>query len=297
MNLQNIFSEIEKVDPEVYERMDTRRKTMQRFSFIGKTLALAAVPSALGTMFKKAYGQTASDVVDVLGFAYLLENLEAEFYKKVVSIAPAIGVPTGAPLSALTVIRDHEVAHVNFLRTVLTSLGNTPATYSANSFDFSGGKSLAGTGPFAAYTTNYGVMLALAQTFEDTGVRAYKGQAPRLINNNDVLTAALQIHSVEARHASHIRQMRRNLATGSLVPAGVTLQPWITLAQSGIETGNAGANAAIQMTYAGEELTTQATVNVVNIGGAAVSANEASEAFDEPLNKQQVTTIVNPFII
>ena len=297
MNVKNILHEIEKVDPEVYDRLDSRRKVMHRFSFIGKTLALAAVPSALGSMFKKAYGQTTSDVTDVLLFAYLLENLEAEFYKKVVSSFATIGVPSGPPQAALTTIRDHEIAHVAFLKTTLMALGTTPPTYSAASFDFSGGKSSAGTGPFAAYATNYSVMLALSQTFEDTGVRAYKGQAPRLINNNDVLTAALQIHSVEARHASHIRQMRRNLATGSLVPSGVTLQPWITLAQSGIDTGNAGANAAIQATYAGEEVVSQAGVTITNIGGATISANEASEAFDEPLSKQQVTTIVNPFLI
>lgn len=299
MNLQNIFSEIEKVDPEVYDRFDSRRKVMHRFSFIGKTLALAAVPSALGSMFKKAYGQTASDVTDVLLFAYLLENLEAEFYKKVVATTGVI--PAGPALGALTTIRDHENAHVNFLKTVLTSLGTTAPTYTANSFDFTGGSYTGGpgtgNGAFGAAFTNYGVMLAVAQTFEDTGVRAYKGQAPRLINNNDVLTAALQIHSVEARHASHIRQMRRNLATGSLVPSGVTLQPWITLAQSGIDTGNAGANAAIQMSYAGEEAVSQAGVTITNIGGNTISANEASEAFDEPLTKAQVTAIVDPFII
>jgi hypothetical protein len=296
MNVKNILTEIEKVDPEVYERLDTRRHAMKRFSFIGKTLALAAVPSALGAMFKKAYGQTNADIQDVLLFAYLLENLEAEFYKKVVSTFGVIGVPAGPAQAALTTIRDHEVAHVNFLKTVLNSLATSTPNYTAASFDFSGGNGT-GTGPFAAAATNYGVMLAVAQTFEDTGVRAYKGQAPRLINNNDVLTAALQIHSVEARHASHIRQMRRNLASGSLVPAGVTLQPWITLAQSGIETGNSGANAAIQLSYAGEEVVSQAGITITNIGGNTISANEASEAFDEPLTKAQVTAIVDPFVV
>ena len=301
MNVQNLLDQIEKVDPEVYDRLDSRRKVMHRFSFIGKTLALAAVPSALGSMFKKAYGQTTADITDALLFAYLLENLEAEFYKYVVANAATIGVPAApAPaLAALTTIRDHENSHVTFLRTTLTALGTTPPTYTAARFDFSGGKSAAGTGPFAAYKTNYGVMLALAQTFEDTGVRAYKGQAPRLISNNDVIQAALQIHSVEARHASHIRYMRRNLASGSLVPSGVTLQPWITLNQSGIATGNAGADAAIQLSYNGEEVTMQGNpaANIVNIGGFTIAANEASEAFDEPLSKAQVTTIVDPFII
>ncbi len=297
MNLNNIINAIETVDPEVYDRLDTRRSTMRRFSFIGKTLAMAAVPSAIGSMFQKAYGQTAGDVTDVLLFAYLLENLEAEFYKKVVTNFGPIGVPAGPAQGALTVIRDHEVAHVAFLKTVLQSMNATIPNYTAASFDFSGAKG-AGNGPFASAFSNYGVMLAVAQTYEDTGVRAYKGQAPRLINNKTVLQAALQIHSVEARHASHIRQMRRNLtAVPNLVPTGVLLQPWITLNQSGIDTGNAGANAAIQMSYAGEEVTTQAMVNIVNIGGATISANEASEAFDEPLTKDQVTAIVNPFIV
>lgn len=294
MNFQNIINEIEKVDPEVYDRIDTRRKVMQRFSFIGKTLTMAAIPSAIGVMFKKAYAQTNSDVTDALLFAYLLENLEAEFYKLVVSNFGAIGVPAGAAQGALTTIRDHEVAHVNFLRGVLQSMNATIPTYSAASFDFTGGKG-SGNGPLKPALSNYGVMLAAAQAFEDTGVRAYKGQAPRLINNNTVLQAALQIHSVEARHASHIRQMRRGL--GQLIPSGVTLQPWITLAQSGIETGDPSLNGLIQMIYNGEENVTQAGVNITNVGGQAINAREASEAFDEPLTKAQVTAIVNPFIV
>lgn len=294
MNFQNIISEIEKVDPEVYDRIDTRRKVMQRFSFIGKTLTMAAIPSVIGSVFKKAYGQTSNDVNDVLLFAYLLENLEAEFYKLVEANFNAIGVPMGPARGAITTIKNHEVAHVNYLRGVLQSLNVTPPTYTAASFDFTGGKG-SGMGPLAAALSNYGVMLAAAQAFEDTGVRAYKGQAPRLINNDAILQAALQIHSVEARHASHIRQMRRGL--GQLVPGNVMVQPWITQAQSGIDTGNAGLNAVIQMVYAGEEATTQATINIVNVGGQTIAPNEASEAFDEPLTKAQVAAIVDPFIV
>jgi len=296
MNVQNLLNQIEQIDPEIYERLDSRRNIMKRFSFLGKALALTAIPTALGSVFNKAYGQTTADVADALLFAYLLENLEAEFYKNVVTNALAIGVPSGAPLGALTTIRNHEVAHVNFIKTVLMSMSVSMPVYTAASFDFTGGNG-SGAGPFADYMSNYGVMLALAQTFEDTGVRAYKGQAGRLINDNTVLTAALQIHSVEARHAAHIRQMRRNLSAGSLVPAGVTLQPWITLAESGISTGNGAADAAIQMSYTGEEIVTQAGVGITNINGFDIAATAASEAFDEPLSKAQVTTIVDPFIV
>lgn len=77
----------------------------------------------------------------------------------------------------------------------------------------------------------------------------------------------------------------------------VMVQPWITQAQSGIDTGNAGLNAVIQMVYAGEEATSQATVSIVNIGGQTIAANEASESFDEPLSKAQVAAIVDPFLV
>ncbi len=44
--------------------------------------------------------------------------------------------------------------------------------------------------------------------FEETGVKAYKGQAGNLITSSKLLTAALRIHLVEARHAAEIRRLR-----------------------------------------------------------------------------------------
>lgn len=284
MNLQNILNDIEKVDPEVYDKMDTRRKTMQQFAKIGGRVALAAIPLALGGMFKKAYGQVSSTIVDTLQFALTLEYLEAEFYT--LGVASAGLIPAGAPTGAITTIRDHETAHVNFLKTTITALGATPVP--KPTFDFTAGNG-SGNGPFAGVFSNYALFLAVAQAFEDTGVRAYKGQAGNLITNNDVLTAALNIHSVEARHASHIRQMRR--ANGSLVPAGVTVKPWITLNQSGI------GSPAVQPIYNGEETTMQAGVQITGINGTSISADAASESFDEPLTKAEVLAIVDPFIV
>jgi len=295
MNFQNIISEIEKVDPEVYKKLDTRRNAMQRFTSIGKVLAAVAIPSALGSMFKKAYGQTTSSIIDVLNFALTLEHLEAEFYKQAVASTAAASAPA-ADRAALTLIRDHEIAHVEFLKTAISGAGGTPVNLTAANFDFSGGMG-SGTGPFATAFTDYKVLLAVAQTFEDTGVRAYKGQAPNLMSNNDVLEAALRIHSVEARHAAKLRHMRRLMAAPNLIPSGVTLQPWITLDQSGIATGDAGADAAIQRTYAGEENVSHANITITNINGQAIAAPEASEAFDEPLTREQVLEIVRPFII
>ncbi|MEO8853198.1 MAG: ferritin-like domain-containing protein [Ginsengibacter sp.] len=281
MNLQNILSEIEKTDPEVYDRLDTRRDAMKSFAKTSGRIALAAIPFALGSMFQKASASPTgpSDIIiDTLNFALTLEYLESNFY--IMAVASGI-IPSGDSLNALTIIRDHENEHVNFLKTAITAAGATPVSFTAASFDFTA------KGTFPNVFSDYGTLLAVAQTFEDTGVRAYKGQAPNLISNNAYLTAALQIHSVEARHAAHLREMRK--AANLLVPAGVNVKPWITLNQSGIAT------SAVQASYNGEENVTQAGIAITNIGGFNISAAAASEAFDEPLTKDQITAIVTPF--
>ena len=53
MNLNNIFGEIEKVDADVYNRLDSRRKALKNFANFGSKIAMAAVPMALGSLFKK----------------------------------------------------------------------------------------------------------------------------------------------------------------------------------------------------------------------------------------------------
>ena len=285
MNLQNIITEIEKKDPEVFDKLSDRRKAMKDFSRFAGKVALASLPFAFGSMFKKAYGQTPADIIGVLNFALTLEYLEAEFYKAGVA-APAL-IPTGTPaVGALTKIRNDEVAHVAFLRAAITGAGGTPVTLTAANFDFTA------RGAFPTVFTDYDLFLAVAQTFEDTGVRAYKGQAGNLMSNNDVLTAALNIHSVEARHAAHVRYMRRARQTanpGNGLYQG-NIKPWITLKNS-----NIGATA-VQASYDGEEVTTQAGVNILNVGGQTFTAEAASEAFDEILTKSQVEAIVAPFI-
>jgi len=70
----------------------------------------------------------------------------------------------------------------------------------------------------------------------------------------------------------------------------IVLKPWITGKESGI-------GAAVQASYDGEEITNQATIEIVNINGKEISASAASEAFDEPLTMAQVLAIVDPFIV
>ena len=284
MNLENIISEIEKNDPEVFEKISDRRKVMKNFSRFAGKIALASMPLAVGSMFKKAYGSPTDAITDVLNFALTLEYLESEFYKMGVA-TPGL-IPAGTPaVAALTKIKNDEVAHVAFLRSAIMGAGATPVSFVASDFDFTA------NGAFPTVFSDYDVFLAVAQTFEDTGVRAYKGQAGNLMPSNDFLTAALQIHSVEARHAAHVRSMRRGRqAANPSNPLYVgTIKPWITLKESTIGT------TAVQASYDGEEVTTQAGVNILTVGGQTFSAQAASEAFDEILTQAQVLSIVGPF--
>ncbi|WP_426329935.1 ferritin-like domain-containing protein [Pedobacter sp. R-06] len=289
MNIVNILEEIEKVDGEIYERLNPRRAAMKSFFNMGKKISLAAMPLALGSMFQKAYGQTAlpAAVVDVLNFALSLEYLEYHFYNHcIVGKTPGSAVtdvtfnfPNAASQAAITTIRDHEKAHVDLLVGALGSSARAPIAYADT--DFRAG------GAFASVYSDYNTFLAVAQGFEDTGVRAYKGQAGALLGS-PVLQTALQIHSVEARHASHIRQMRT--AAGSTV-----YKPWVSLGASG--QANDSGVAAVDAVYAGEDLTVQAGVNIVGIGSnAGITKAAAVESFDEPLDKASVVTIANLFL-
>jgi hypothetical protein len=140
--------------------------------------------------------------IGVLNYAYALEQLEAAFYTQVVK-TPYAGI-TDTELANLKHIRDHEVAHVKFLKGALggKAIPNLEVDFSA--VDFTSRKSVLGT----------------ADVFENLGVAAYNG-AGKLIKNVDYLAAAGSIVSVEARHAATIAVLTtgfgRNAAGGKNV--------------------------------------------------------------------------------
>ncbi len=279
MNILNILNEIEKVDGEIYERLNPRRKAMKDFFSVGKKVSLAALPLALGSMFTKAYGQTApANVTEVLQFALALEYLEWNFYNHALEAPMPAPIPAGAAKSDITVIRNHERAHVNLLKTVLKIASpSDPSTdqYKYANFQFEA--------VLADVFTNYQSFLKVATALEDTGVRAYKGQAGVLLGNA-ALETALQIHAVEARHAAHLRTM-------TAIELKVGLKPWISYAANGNDTGI----PLVDGNYAGEQNTSQLGVEINGIF-AGVDQNAAAACFDEPLTGPEVKNLANAFI-
>ncbi|MEO6525896.1 MAG: ferritin-like domain-containing protein [Gemmatimonadaceae bacterium] len=261
------------VDTEIIDAVETRAAEIAQgasaSSKLVAALALGSVPIALGALATDLWGQAPSEVVDALQLALLLEHLESDFYTRGISAAGMIPV---ADATIFATLNAHESTHVSVLRTIIGAKGATAAPKPV--FDFTAKGSVPG---FVFASTQYETFKMLSQAFEDLGVRAYKGQLPRLISDKSTLTTALTFHSVEARHAAEIRRLRGK-------------KGWIT------GGSRDDLPAFLQPVYAGEENGTQGGVSLAPIATAFGGPDGASEAFDEPLTREQVTAIVGLFL-
>lgn len=141
--------------------------------------------------------------IGIGNYAFLLEQLEADFYTRVVSSGFFTGA-TQQERQLLTDIRDHEIIHRELFRSFL----GTNAIPVITNFDFS-----------LVNFTNRDSVLTISQIFEDTGVSAYNGAGQHLTSTN-LLVLAGKIVSVEARHAAAIRELRIP-RTGWFAPEGL----------------------------------------------------------------------------
>jgi rubrerythrin len=170
---------------------------MSRGAFVMRAaLAAGAVygGAAVGPVVREALAQGVTGEkpegtgdLEVLNFALTLEFLEAKFYKQALEQVDGM---RGEVRELATEILDNEDEHVAALTALIKQLKGRPV--SAPSVEF--GNAFASERSF----------LALAETFEDTGVRAYNGAGSR-IESREVLKAAGGIAQIEGRHAALIR--------------------------------------------------------------------------------------------
>jgi rubrerythrin len=120
--------------------------------------------------------------VAILNYALTLEYLEAAFYKEAVEQ----GRFSGEVGAFAKLVAAHEAAHVDYLKRALGS-----AAVKSPRFDFKD------------TTTEEGKFTATAFVLENTGVKAYAGQATN-IKQAAVVSAAVSILTIEARHAAAI---------------------------------------------------------------------------------------------
>ncbi|MEC5174511.1 ferritin-like domain-containing protein [Chryseobacterium nepalense] len=175
--------------------LDTGRRNFLKLSGIG--LAMAGL-TLIGCEDNEGYDFMQTDVFDlgkgdagVLNYAYALEQLEADFYTKVVNNFYS-GI-SNAEKELFTDLYHHEVIHRDFFKAAIS--GATSNVLPTLEFQY----------PNVNFNDRNSV-LATAKALEDTGVAAYNG-AGKYITNADYLVIAGKIVSVEARHASAIRNL------------------------------------------------------------------------------------------
>ena len=185
----------------------TRRDFLRAAGVGGMALAIPAMLTACGadsTLFapgvtsanreNASFTRPGTIVLDfksdvgVLNYAYALEQLEAAFYLQVIA-TPYAGMSTREQ-AVLTNVRDHEVIHREFLKAALGTYRIPDVQPEFSGIDFGSRSSVLNT----------------AKAFEDLGVSAYNGAA-KYIASDDYLVLAGKIVSVEARHASTIRDL------------------------------------------------------------------------------------------
>ena len=187
------------------EGLRSRRDFLRIAGLGGAAAALAACGDAAGspitaTVVGNNLTHDFSSDIDVLNYAYALEQLEAAFYTMVVADGSFASTFSANERIILTDLRDHEVAHREFFAAALGAAaipGLTPDFSAVNFADRSS-------------------VLQTARTFEDLGVGAYNG-AGKYLRNGDFLLVAGKIVSVEARHAAAIRSVLEP-RTGAFAP-------------------------------------------------------------------------------
>jgi hypothetical protein len=189
MNNQDNFL-LDGIEPKVLARIGNAAKdALVKHSTLAITGSVSTLLAAASTEAFGA-GGLPQQVVDVLNYALSLEYFEATFYKR------ANGTDGLIPKKYRGLFHEigaHEAGHVALLSGALGT-----AAIKAPKFDFTAG------GKYPDVFSNFNTFSTLSSTIEDTGVAAFKGQIANLAGTS-VLQTALQIHSVEARHAGSVR--------------------------------------------------------------------------------------------
>src|SRR5919204_6393563 len=184
MRLDDTFAEIDAAG--VFEETASAAFGETRAAFLRRSLG-AAVGVGAFLMVDEAHAATATTKNDVaiLQFDLVLEYLQAGLYTE----AERLGALTPTTLAWARVVGAHERAHIRAIKGLLGS-----KTVPSPGFNYRN------------VTSDEKAFIKTAVAFEDLTAALLKWQAPRL-DSRSIVAAAVQLHSVETRHAAWIRHI------------------------------------------------------------------------------------------
>jgi hypothetical protein len=279
------------VSPEVAATLPTGRRVMLRSAGQASVRALAAaLPLALTLPALAA--STAETISDSLRLLLTLTDLQEALYTKALATPPLVPSTVRAEID---LIRQQHQQQAAFLRGLFERAGTTKPPVAT--FDFSG--SHYGTGPvqFAEVFTTFDKFLQLAQPVADAAARIYQGQLMNLNSDNQLLDAMIRRQAVEARHASHLRTLRRNLSN-SLLPKSwpSPTDPAVPAALATIQASEDNLKQLVPGATAAGDFSGARYINFIALSpDTPVRSTSLAEAFDEPLSTQQAVDLLALF--
>jgi Ferritin-like domain len=177
-----VFLQIVDQSADAWAELPLTRARLLEAAVVGGGAVVAGGVLIGGLPSIAATAPSASQDVQILNFALLIEYLQASFYAE----ALAKGALRGERRQFARIVGGHEQAHAALIkRTLASKARQKPA------FDFSD------------TTSHQAKFDQAAIALEEIGLAAYNGQATNL--TKAALAPAARIVSVEARHASWIR--------------------------------------------------------------------------------------------
>ncbi len=281
-----------------------RRHLLRQLGQAGVRVAAAALPLALAT---PALAKPTDTALDGLLLLLRQEDLLVAFYTRFFASPLVQAAPAVSFVADFDRMMRQQQGHAQFLRDTLTAAGVTPPPATATSaYDFSGRKNNpANPELFPGVFTDFYAFLQLAQQLEDATAAIYLGQLITATNDRQLLDAVVRMQAVAARHASHLRTVRRTVLPAT---AAAAVKSWPSTADPALPfpilvPAPAGGSGGLVSIYAFEANQTQGLAPTAPVpyatlltGATAVQTRALAEAFDEPLPTYQTVALQSLFI-
>ena len=251
------------------EHLRSRRSFMTDAATVGGgVLALSALggtAAADGHEGDGGNGSGSEDVsdIEILNYALGLEHLEYAFYDDFLdshsedevensAVAKYFARPTlrYSTYQQIQDVRDHEEAHVEALTGTIEDLGGTPVEPADYEF------------PYETIEE----FVAIADRLEAVGVSAYAGVAP-MIDSDEVLKAALSIHSVEAEHQTYFQLLHLQRPSPDAFNAARSMDAVLPIARQFVAGASDGGDAGRMFTVTVENVSTPGTLDTDRANG------------------------------